>query len=69
MHKSKDQLYELVKDIKTIKEFKLEVEEFKKESDDLIDDDTAALFIVDKNPFKNALLKEEDWLSPWSYAC
>jgi replication factor A1 len=48
MHKSKDQLYDQIKDLKTKKEFEKEISDIKKEYDELFDDDTIALLIVDK---------------------
>ena len=48
MHKSKDQLYEEIKDLKTKKEFEKDFLKIKKENDDLFDDETVALLIVDE---------------------
>ena len=48
MHKTKDKLYEQIEDIKTKEEFKKEIQQIQKEYDDLLDDDTAALLIVDE---------------------
>jgi replication factor A1 len=48
MHKSKEQLYEQIKDIKTEEEFKKDIAELIKEYDGLFDEDTAALLIVDE---------------------
>jgi len=48
MHKNKDQLYEEIKDLKTKKEFEEEIIRIKKEFDDLLDDDTVALLILDE---------------------
>jgi len=48
MHKTKEQLYTQIKDLKTEKEFKREITELQKEYDDLFDEDTAALIIVDE---------------------
>ncbi len=48
MHKSKDQLYEEIKDLKTKKEFEKEISKIKKNNDDLFDDETTALLIVDE---------------------
>ena len=48
MHKTKDQLYECIKDLKTKNEFKEEIKKIKQEYDDLFDNDTAALLIVDE---------------------
>jgi replication factor A1 len=48
MHKTKEQLYDLVKDIKTKDEFKKDIAELQKEYDGLFDDDTAALLLVDE---------------------
>jgi len=48
MHKTKDQLYEQIKDIKTKKEFEEEIKKKQKEYDDLLDENTVALLIVDE---------------------
>jgi replication factor A1 len=48
MHKSKEQLYSEIKDIKTKDEFEKEIDKIKKEFDDLLDDDTIALLIIDE---------------------
>ena len=48
MQKNKNQLYEEIKDLKTKKEFNLEIKKVKKESDDLFSEDIAALLIVDE---------------------
>ncbi|KYK30313.1 MAG: hypothetical protein AYK22_04205 [Thermoplasmatales archaeon SG8-52-3] len=48
MHKTKDQLYEKINDLKTKNEFEEEISKIKKDNDELFDDDTAALFIIDK---------------------
>jgi len=48
MHKDKDQLYELIKDLKTKKQFEEEIRKRKKEYDDLLDENTVALLIVDE---------------------
>jgi ssDNA-binding replication factor A large subunit len=48
MHKSKDQLYEEIKDLKTKKHFEEEITKIRKEHDDLLDDDTIALLISDE---------------------
>ena len=48
MHKTKEQLYNQIKDIKTEKEFKKEIAELQKEYDGLFDEDIAALLIVDE---------------------
>jgi replication factor A1 len=48
MHKTKDQLYQQIKDIKTKEEFKKEIDKIQKESDNLFNEDTAALLIVDE---------------------
>jgi replication factor A1 len=48
MHKTKEQLYDQIKDIKTKVEFKKEIAELQKEYDGLFDGDTAALLIVDE---------------------
>jgi len=48
MHKTKDQLHELIKDIKTKEEFNKEIIRIQKEYDELLDKDTAALLIVDE---------------------
>ena len=48
MHKTKAQLYEKVKDIIKKKEFEKEIEKIQKDSDFLIDEETSALFLIDK---------------------
>ena len=48
MHKSKDQLYQQIKDIKSKEEFKKEIQQLQNEYDQLLDDSTAALIIVDE---------------------
>ncbi|MDH7517497.1 MAG: OB-fold nucleic acid binding domain-containing protein [Candidatus Thermoplasmatota archaeon] len=48
MHKNKDQLYEVVKDLKTKNDFEKEIKKIRKEYDDLLDEDAAALLIVDE---------------------
>jgi len=48
MHKNKDNLYESIKDLITKNEFEKEIKNRKKEYDDLIDENTLALLIVDE---------------------
>ena len=48
MHKNKEQLYKNIKDLITKNEFEKEIKNRKKEYDDLIDEDTLALLIVDE---------------------
>ncbi|MCK5261442.1 MAG: hypothetical protein KAJ44_04620 [Thermoplasmatales archaeon] len=48
MHKTKDELYESIKDLKTKKEFEEEIKKRFREFDGLFDEDTIALFIVDE---------------------
>ncbi|KYK20149.1 hypothetical protein AYK21_01645 [Thermoplasmatales archaeon SG8-52-2] len=48
MHKSKDRLYDQIKDIKTKEEFEKEILKIKQENDDLFDNETIALLIVDE---------------------
>ena len=48
MHKNKVQLYENVKDLIEKKEFDQEIEKIQKDCDFLIDEETAALFLIDK---------------------
>jgi len=48
MDETIDHLYEKIKDLKTKKEFKKEIKKILKDSDELFDEDTAALLIVDK---------------------
>jgi len=48
MHKSKDQLYEQIKDLKTKQEFEKEILAIKKDYDELLDDETIALLIIDE---------------------
>ena len=47
MHTKKEELYNEIKDIKTKKEFEEEIKNLKEEYDDLIDEETLALLIVD----------------------
>ncbi|MCK5636288.1 MAG: hypothetical protein KAH91_02625 [Thermoplasmatales archaeon] len=48
MHKTKEQLYQQIKDIKTKDEFEKEIKQLQKEYDELFDEDTSALLIVDQ---------------------
>lgn len=48
MHKTKDELYELIKDLKNKSEFEEEIKKRSQECDGLFDKDTIALFIVDE---------------------
>ncbi len=48
MQKNLNQLYEEIKDLKTKKEFLLEINRIKQDYDNLLDDDTIALLIVDE---------------------
>ncbi len=48
MHKTKDQLYEIIKDLKTKDYFEDEIKKRSKECDNLFDEDTLALLIVDE---------------------
>lgn len=48
MHKTKDQLYQQIEDIKSKEEFEKEIDKIQKEYDELLDDDTTALLIVDE---------------------
>ena len=48
MQKSKEQLYNQIKDLRTEQEFKKEIKELQNEYDDLFDEDTAALLIIDE---------------------
>ena len=48
MHRTKEQLYQKINDLKTKDEFEKEIKRVLKETDGLFDEDTAALFIVDK---------------------
>jgi len=48
MHKTKDQLYETIADLKTKDEFEKEIKKRFKDFDGLIDEDTIALLIVDE---------------------
>lgn len=48
MHKTKVQLYENIKDLKTKKEFEQKIKSMQKECDDLFDEDTIALLLVDE---------------------
>ena len=48
MQQSKDQLYELIKDLKTKEEFEKEIQERYQQYEQLFNEDTVALFIVDE---------------------
>jgi replication factor A1 len=48
MHIAKDDLYELIKDLKTKKQFQDKINKIKQEYDDLLDEDAIALLIIDK---------------------
>jgi replication factor A1 len=48
MHRSKEQLYQEIKDIKSKDEFEKEIDKIQEEYDMLLDEDTAALLLVDK---------------------
>ena len=48
MQKNRQQLYDLIKDIKTKKEFEKEIKNKSKEFEDLIDEDVISLLIVDE---------------------
>jgi len=48
MQKNLNQLYEEIKDLKTKREFLVEINRIKKDYDDLLDDNTVALLIVDE---------------------
>ena len=48
MQKNLNQLYEEIQDLKTKKEFLLEIGKIKQDYDNLLDDDTVALLIVDE---------------------
>jgi len=48
MHKNKDQLYESIKDLKTKNDFEKQIKKIRKEYDELLDEDTAALLVVDE---------------------
>lgn len=48
MHINKDELYNKIKDIKTKDEFQEEINSLKKEYDDLLDEETLALLLVDE---------------------
>ena len=60
MHISKIQLYEKVKDIKTKSEFETEIKKTIQEYDNLLDEDTAALLIVDKLGRNDIITKIND---------
>jgi replication factor A1 len=61
MDQSKDQLYELIKDLRTKEEFYREIKDIINEYDELLDEDTAALLIVDKlNKNKKNISKIKD---------
>jgi ssDNA-binding replication factor A large subunit len=48
MQKTKEELYKQIKDIKTKQDFEIEIKKVKKEYDELLDDNAAALLIVDE---------------------
>jgi len=48
MYKNKDELYKLVKDIKSREDFEKEIKKLIESYNNLIDEDAAALLIVDK---------------------
>ena len=48
MHRNKEQLYQEIKDIKSKDEFEKEIDKIQEEYDRLLDENTAALLIVDK---------------------
>ena len=48
MQKTREELYKQIKDIKTKKDFEIEINKVRKEYDELLDDNTAALLIVDE---------------------
>ena len=48
MHKNKDQLYEIIKDLKTKKDFGEEIKKRQKEYNDLLDENATALLIIDE---------------------
>jgi ssDNA-binding replication factor A large subunit len=48
MHKTQDQLYEIIKDLKTKDDFKEEIKKISNDCDKLFDEDTIALLIVDE---------------------
>ena len=48
MQQSKDQLYELIKDLKTKEEFEKEIQERYQQYEQLFNEDTVALFIIDE---------------------
>lgn len=48
MHKTKDQLYDMVKDLKSKSDFETAIHERFQQYDGLIDEDTIALFLVDE---------------------
>jgi len=58
MHKDIKELYEQIKDLKTKEEFIKETKQIRKESDELFDEKTAALLIIDKyNRNKKSITK------------
>jgi replication factor A1 len=64
MHKSIDQLYQQIKDIKSKEEFKKEIKQLQKEYDQLLDDNTAALLIVDELGRNNQSISKINKLEP-----
>ncbi len=53
MHKNIKDLYEKIKDLKTKEEFEKEIKKFQKKHDELFDEKTAALLLIDKNGRNN----------------
>ena len=60
MHISKNELYEKIKDLKTKEEFEEEIKKIIQEYDNLLDEDTAALLLVDKLGRNDSITKISD---------
>ena len=64
MHKTKDQLYELVSDLKTKSEFDKAIQERSQECDGLLDEDTIALLLVDELGRNNEVITKISDMKP-----
>jgi replication factor A1 len=64
MQQSKDQLYELIKDLKTKDEFEKEIKERYKKHNQLFDKDTVALFLIDELGKNNQVINKIADLKP-----
>ena len=64
MEKTKNQLYTQIKDLKTKKEFDEEINKIQKESDNLLDEDVAALLVIDELGRNNETICKLSELKP-----